>query len=217
MRPSLPPSPLTNSPLMNVIRESWDTNPSNRPSFEQIARDIKKQRTERSTQGTSTLTTDSPKPLSILAQWSAQNQGPPHRSPDILPQPLQDDSSTARPRDSTDVVAETESGRTGSALGLDIGNDGTEPVVTTPFKDERADPPVKEPLRSGSISTSTNTMTSEDGSLYQSILSSGYLGDPDRNTIAAKHCDERRYRMLLQHDYHTIRGYFVIDICAQFT
>jgi hypothetical protein len=99
------------------------------------------------------------------------------------------------------------------ALGLDIGNDGTEPGVTTSFKEERVDPPVKEPLMSSSISTSTNTMTSEEGSLYQSILSSDYLCDPDRNSISAKHSDERRYRMLLQHDYHTIRGYFVTTLC----
>jgi len=42
MRPSLPPSYLTSGPLMDVIRSSWDYLPSNRPSFEQIARDIKK-------------------------------------------------------------------------------------------------------------------------------------------------------------------------------
>jgi abelson tyrosine-protein kinase 1 len=207
MRPSLPPSPLTNSPLMNVIRTSWDAIPSNRPSFEQIARDIKKQRTERSIQGLSTPPTGSPVPSSILAQWSAQNQGPHHRSPDILPQPLPDDPPTAKPGDSTNLTHGShveESGHTG-VLGLDIGMDGTKP-----------DPPVKEPLRSSSISTSTNTMTSEEGSLYQSILSSGYLGDPDRSNISAKHCDERRYRMLLQHDYHTIRGYFVTSLWSNY-
>ena len=41
MRPSLPPSSLANDQLMNVIRASWDRVPSNRPSFEQIARELK--------------------------------------------------------------------------------------------------------------------------------------------------------------------------------
>ena len=44
MRPSLPPpSNLVNDQLMNVIRASWDRFPSNRPSFEQIACELKKQ------------------------------------------------------------------------------------------------------------------------------------------------------------------------------
>ncbi|KAH9008295.1 kinase-like domain-containing protein [Lactarius deliciosus] len=46
MRPSLPSSNLVNGQLMNVIRASWDTVPSNRPSFKQTARDLKKQRAE---------------------------------------------------------------------------------------------------------------------------------------------------------------------------
>jgi hypothetical protein len=47
MRPSLPPSNLVNNQLMNVITASWDRDPSNRPSFEQIAHKLKKQRAER--------------------------------------------------------------------------------------------------------------------------------------------------------------------------
>ncbi|KAH9008297.1 kinase-like domain-containing protein, partial [Lactarius deliciosus] len=46
MRPSLPPSNLVNGQLMNVIRASWDTVPSNRPSFKQSARELNKQRAE---------------------------------------------------------------------------------------------------------------------------------------------------------------------------
>ena len=48
MRPSLPPSNLLNGQLMAVICASWDRVPSNRPSFEQIARELEKQCTERS-------------------------------------------------------------------------------------------------------------------------------------------------------------------------
>ena len=50
MRPSLPPSKLLSGHLMNVIRASWDHVPSKRPSFEQIARDLKKQCIGRSAQ-----------------------------------------------------------------------------------------------------------------------------------------------------------------------
>jgi abelson tyrosine-protein kinase 1 len=168
-----------------------------------------KQRTERNSPG---LCTPSPKPLPILAQWETQNQGPSHHSPDILPRPLPDDAPPAGSRDSTththtlDVVA--ESGHIGSALGLDIGNDGAESPVTAPVEEGSADSPVAGPVRSGSVSTSTDTITSNASTLYQSILESGYLSALDPNDTAAKYRDERRYRMLLQHDYHTIRGYF---------
>ena len=36
---------------MDIIHASWDRVPSNRPSFEQIANDLKKQRTVRTAQG----------------------------------------------------------------------------------------------------------------------------------------------------------------------
>jgi abelson tyrosine-protein kinase 1 len=48
MRPSLPPpSNLVNDQLVSVIRASWDSFPSNRPSFEQISLELKKQRAGR--------------------------------------------------------------------------------------------------------------------------------------------------------------------------
>jgi hypothetical protein len=46
-RPSLLPSNLVTDQLMNVIRASWDRIPSNRPSFEQIACELKNQRAGR--------------------------------------------------------------------------------------------------------------------------------------------------------------------------
>jgi abelson tyrosine-protein kinase 1 len=191
---------------MNIIRSSWDTIPSKRPSFEEIAQAIKKQR---STQGLCTLAADSPKPLPILDQWSTQNQGPPHHSPDILPQPLPDDAPPARSQNSTTPThaphGVEEGRRTGSALGLDIGDDGAELVGLKPVGEEQADSPVA----GSATSTTTNTMTSEEIALYQSVLSSGYLAALDPNDNAAKNRDEQRYRMLLQHEYHTIRGYFV--------
>jgi hypothetical protein len=40
-----------------------------------------------------------------------------------------------------------------------------------------------------------------------SLLTSSYLAPLD--DMAARYQDERRYRMLLQHDYHTIRESFI--------
>ena len=49
-RPSIPPFNLVSDLVMNFIRACWDQVPSNRPSFEQISRDVKRQRETRSTQ-----------------------------------------------------------------------------------------------------------------------------------------------------------------------
>jgi abelson tyrosine-protein kinase 1/abelson tyrosine-protein kinase 2 len=54
---------------------------------------------------------------------------------------------------------------------------------------------------------SSDTVASSVSIVKPSVLESGYLEPVDE--IAAKYQDERRYRMLLQHDYHTIRGSYI--------
>ncbi|KAH9985258.1 hypothetical protein BJV77DRAFT_1084863 [Russula vinacea] len=191
-RPPLPPSSLSGGPLMNIIRSSWDPLPSNRPSFEQIARDIKKMRAER-------LNTfpagDSPKPGRILDQWEAQNPHRPHHSPDMLPQCLPDGGPPAMPVNNLHITEES-AGRTGSALGLDFGTS----VLNAPVEMEKTDPSATGPTRSSS--TSSDTLTSSASIVSPSVLATSYIAPLD--DIAARYQDERRYRMLLQHDFHTI-------------
>jgi hypothetical protein len=209
MRPSLPPSQLTTGPLMNVIRLSWDQLPSNRPSFEQIARDIKNLRAEWSTQSLGAPTFDSPKPPPILAQWEAQDPYHPHHSPDILPPPLPSGASSTGHQNSTFPVKSSRDvvGHRDTALGLDIGNDEARSNVHA--EQGRGGTGI---TRSSSISTDTPSSAAyadipdQD---WQSILASGFHSPLDPNTIAAKYQNERRYRMLLQHDYHTIRRVFI--------
>jgi hypothetical protein len=47
MRPSLPQSTLVNSQLTSIIYASWDRDPLNRPSFEQISHKLNEQRADR--------------------------------------------------------------------------------------------------------------------------------------------------------------------------
>ena len=61
------------------------------------------------------------------------------------------------------------------------------------------------PTRSSSISS--DTVASSVSIVNPSLLASGYLEPVDE--MAAKYQDERRYRMLLQHEYHTIRGSYI--------
>lgn len=211
MRPSLPPSQLTTGPLMDVIRLSWDQFPSNRPSFEQIARDIKKLRSGRSTPSLGAPSFDSPKPPPILAQWGAQDPYHPHHSPDILPLPLPSGGSSTGHQNSTFPVKSSRDvvGYRESALGLDIGNDEARSVSNVHAEQGRDGTGI---TRSSSISTdapSSETYADIPDQDWRSTLASGFHFPLDPNTIAAKYQNERRYRMLLQHDYHTIRRVFI--------
>jgi abelson tyrosine-protein kinase 1 len=167
---------------MNPIRSSWDPLPSNRPSFEQIAREIKMMRAERLN---TFPTADSPKPTPLIDEWGV-NPYRPHQSPDILPRPLPDGEPPATPLMNG---AEESAGYPGSALGL---------VFNPPVG---VDPSATGPTRSDSVSSDTVTPCA---SIFDpSLLASRDLAPLD--AVAARYQDERRYRMLLQHDYHTLR------------
>ena len=128
---------------------------------------------------------DSPKPARLLDQWGAQYPHRTNHSPDILPQPLLNSGPPATPlMDAEGAVYP------GSALGLDIG-------------------PGAGPTNSSSMSS--DSPVSSASTVNQSALASGYLEPVDE--IAANCQDERRYRMLLQHDYHTIRGSYIFHYC----
>lgn len=192
MRPSLPPSSLIPGQLMNTIRSSWDRVPSNRPSFEKIARELKKQRAEWSAQSVNSPTFDTPRAVPLVVEWDAQNPHRSHHSPDILPRPLPGDSSPVTPH-------EPQS----SGPRPDIPEDEESSLSSVEELSEVA--PLSRPVERPLDSMSTNTLTSDTGvEPDQSVLASGYLTPLDPDDIAAKYRDERRYRMLLQHDYHTI-------------
>ncbi|KAI9457475.1 hypothetical protein BJY52DRAFT_1223837 [Lactarius psammicola] len=195
MRPSLPPSNLLNGQLMNVIRASWDRVPSNRPSFEKIARELKKQRAEWSAQSINSPAFDTPKPIPLILEWDAQSPHRSHHSPDILPRSLPGDTLPIVNHDSL-----------ASGLWPDTSEDEESSLSSLEELEELAEvAPLSQPVAMPVESMSTNTLAS-DASIEpdQNILASGYLTPLDPNDIASKYRDERRYRMLLQHDYHTI-------------
>jgi abelson tyrosine-protein kinase 1 len=199
MRPPLPPSSFSYGPLMIIIRSSWDFIPSHRSSFEKIAHDIKKMRAERLNTFPSG---DSPKPATLLDQWGAHDPYRIHHSPDILPQPLPNSRPATPLMDNAHNIEESAV-HPGSALGLDIGLGVQDMSATGPTR---------------SSSMSSDTLASYASIINPSVLSSSYLEPLDE--MAAKYQDERRYRMLLQHDYHTIRGSYIpfpASLCYQLT
>lgn len=84
--------------------------------------------------------------------------------------------------------------------------------------DERSSMIGQPPSRRSSVSTirtaattATTTETTSDSLhdsvvLHESMLESGYLSPIDPNSVASEFMNERRYRMLLQHEYHTTRA-----------
>jgi len=86
---------------------------------------------------------------------------------------------------------------------LDIGEDEASSLSSVEELSEAV--PLSRPFTSPVASMSTNTLTSSASIEPDlSILASRYLSPPDPNDISAKYRNERRYRMLLQHEYHTI-------------
>jgi abelson tyrosine-protein kinase 1 len=188
LRPQLPPSGFSSGPLTMIIRSSWDFIPSHRPSFKKIARNVKKMRVERLSiypPG------DSPKPIPLLDQWGARYPYHAHHSPDIVPQPLPNSGSPSMPL--MDDLQEETTFRPGSALGLDISGPGVPDLSATGH------------TRSSSMPS--NTLASSAGIVNPSVFNSSVLAPSYLEPMdgMADMCqDERRYRMLLQHDYHTI-------------
>ena len=181
---------------MNVIRTSWDRDPSSRPSFEIIARELKKQRAEWSAQGLNSPMFDSPQPTPLVAEWDAQNpHHHAHHSPDILPRPLPGDVDV-------DVVVTPEAPTSG--LGLDTGEDDA--ISLSSMEELSGFVSLSQPAVARPAADAKSLTSDASIDLNQSILASGYLTPLHPDDLAAKCQNERRYRMLLQHDYHTIRA-----------
>jgi hypothetical protein len=182
---------------MNIIRSSWDSLPSNRPPFEQIAREVKKMRAERLN---NLPTADSTKPAPLLGQWGALNPYRSYHLPDILPQPLPDGGLHVKPF-MDNLLYDESAGYSGSTLGLDTGAS----VLNPPMEKGRVDSSATGPRRFSSVSS--DTVTSCASIVDPNLLDSSYLAP--LGDMAAMYLDERRYRIFLKHHYHTIRESFI--------
>ncbi|KAI0317882.1 hypothetical protein OF83DRAFT_1171602 [Amylostereum chailletii] len=196
-RPNLPLIPLSGTSFSNTIHACWQRDPRMRPPFAQIARDIQVLRSEIG------VVAESPRPPSLLSQWELEV---PHRpSPDLRPVALpnvsavQDDMVVGSA--STDGTFVTASSGLEAARRTSRGH-GPEDDADVPLVTVRSRSSSLTTLRTGSSLLEDSGL--EDSMLLQgSLVSSGYLSPPDPDDLAAGFVNERRYRMLLQHDYHT--------------
>lgn len=197
MRPSLPLTRLSNSPLTNIIHAAWDAKPRRRPSFKRISQDLEKLKVEA---GSSVV--ESPRPPRFVDQWA---DSPTRASPDMHPIslpsfPPKDDlgvGSLSSPAVSNTTL-ETARGRSLSPVpGLGLTHTDGRPLDDPPH--------VLQPRGSRASTISFPDITPDESAseTSQIIPYTGYDSPPLADEVTAHARDERRYRMLLQHEYHT--------------
>ncbi|KAL6299815.1 hypothetical protein BKA93DRAFT_569950 [Sparassis latifolia] len=172
MRPELPLVRVWSSQLGNVIQSCWNVNPTLRPSFSKIEHDIKQIRLHFGAD-----LRESPLPLKSPELAT-------RKSPDMHPVPL--------PLLPPDTIIEE------STISSDAASVQSAPaeLVTTALR--RPEP--VQLSRQGSRTSSVHSMLdslSEDGVILDRVDS-----PPPLDELRAEVRDERRYRMLLQHEFH---------------
>ncbi|KAF8584749.1 hypothetical protein K439DRAFT_1653139 [Ramaria rubella] len=215
-RPKIPLRPETSLSLVSLIEECWSTDPLSRPLFDSVARGLGV------LVGGLRASKLSPSPRGRVLDLIREKER--KRSPDMapvelpdvsVPEPMQD----MRPKPGTLSLrrgAESPSALSPSSIPLQHivtpgGADGQLQDEYMPRADDEqhgedaADPhPESRALsrNASSIFTSTHESESPSEAGYHDVAWDGYESPPPRDTHIAARRNERRYRLLLQHDFH---------------
>ncbi|KAI0027395.1 hypothetical protein K488DRAFT_90906, partial [Vararia minispora EC-137] len=193
-RPNLP---LVTGPLYTILQAAWARDSRARPPFARIARELKVLR-ERS----GTVVAESPRraPLSVVLDEEAHRRHA--ASPSMRPREL--------PEAQDDLVVHTSSS---DDTYLTAESDFDSSTTTTASISRRSTMHADDALdglagsapsvRTLSSSISSGSMLDDIAPLEDSVLTSGYLPPPEPTGRATSIMNERRYRLLLQHDFHT--------------
>ncbi|KAF7965529.1 hypothetical protein HWV62_43062, partial [Athelia sp. TMB] len=189
-RPSLPHTRITSPALVALIDMCWARDPQHRPPFKKIALDLKQLRM---TAG-SHIETESPAPRHN--ELFPENE---HASPDLAPIPLPGTTTVVKNfpligSPATDTTFETamEGGPgTPSRAGSQASEEGTRepmPVIYTPSR------------ASSMFESAASTSSASTVEIFP--RHDGYDSPPPLDDRLKSMRDERRYRMLLQHEFH---------------
>ncbi|EIM84603.1 uncharacterized protein STEHIDRAFT_100616 [Stereum hirsutum FP-91666 SS1] len=199
MRPPVPLNPTCPSGVNSIIEACWNRDPKLRPTFTTIERDVERLRLQ-----LGSPLPDSPRPSSVLSMIRHEEHEHDRPSPDMHPIPLPGTS----PRDDLIVgsLGSLSSDATYTTAVGDLPRSGLE--FTNMHDDhttERGHGSILFQPSPTSVASSTGTRTPDDSESERSVLlpQSGFLSPPPLDSAAAEARDERRYRMLLQHEYHT--------------
>ncbi|KZT21885.1 hypothetical protein NEOLEDRAFT_1072805 [Neolentinus lepideus HHB14362 ss-1] len=203
MRPEIPKSKFVTSDLERIIRVCWDRDPRGRPLFSTLARDIRQLRVKSGSKDA-----DTP-----MVGW---------RLPSVMEDHSAEPSPDPRPQIPLPSV-EPETDHTGSSLSTNASYKtahGTESDGSAQRRYDTMPPPYASTVRPG---TSHGTHGATDGdtttrknsirsqlSISTSSLSdieflpwdSGYVSPLPPDEVIAETKNERRYRMLLQHEFN---------------
>ncbi|KAH9924941.1 hypothetical protein B0H21DRAFT_886279 [Amylocystis lapponica] len=188
MRPEMPLTRIWSMQLAEILGACWHRIPSMRPSFAKIDQDVQQLR-----QRYGAITKDSPRPprLPLDDQLSARE------SPDMHPVPLP-------PLPPDTIATDFEDSSRSSDVSYQTANSGgasTAPPTYIPLPSPTgSDPFLASPrTRSRASSLATPDSLSADGVLLDFP---GYESPVPQDEQRAELRNERRYRMLLQHEFH---------------
>ncbi|KAF5362649.1 hypothetical protein D9758_009617 [Tetrapyrgos nigripes] len=204
-RPHIPSTRFSTQDVQDLLRRCWASDPFDRPSFSEVARDLKLLRRNA---GYNSEDVQSPR----VPDWADRDRSPQisRPSPDMHPIPLPGSS----PRDTgynlstSPQSSDAASFRTARDLSLSptfpsLLSHREETVTTS--RVQRPEPVTYTPSETSSDTSSIFTSTpSDSGDEARNALLEydGYDSPPPANDIIAEQRNERRYRLLLQHDFH---------------
>ncbi|ESK86494.1 hypothetical protein Moror_9860 [Moniliophthora roreri MCA 2997] len=177
-RPTIPQTRFSTPAVQNIIRNCWKTNPFERPHFSVVARDLKALRKGIGAEDD----TMSPTPVQNPTELEYGTSRP---SPDMRPIGLPPTGSTP-PRDlSTSPTFPTL-------------HSHREEIVTTP-RIHMPEPVIYTP---SAPSSATSSLFDPSTGSQSEDVEDGYDSPPPANERLAETRNERRYRMLLVHEFH---------------
>ncbi|EPQ50917.1 hypothetical protein GLOTRDRAFT_66644 [Gloeophyllum trabeum ATCC 11539] len=202
MRPEFPHSKFTTKDVEKMIRACWDQEPRRRPTFTQVALDL---RTIRVKSGSR----DVDAPMTGWRLPSLEEDQSPQVTPEVRPSDLPPPES--EPGSSLPTTASYLTARDGSSDSSAPGHrrSQTTPAVSTSTIQAQ-------PGHSGQTATegggshwkdSVRTSSTRSSSLSEidfvpGTFDSGYVSPIPADEIVAETRNERRYRMLLQHEFN---------------
>ncbi|KII83772.1 hypothetical protein PLICRDRAFT_95753 [Plicaturopsis crispa FD-325 SS-3] len=193
-RPILPLTKVSSPALTTILNACWHRDPFNRPAFSDIERELKLLRIR---QGH--YAEDSPR-IPQVDLWEEEHTT--KSSPDMLPQPLPIVSSSPPLDDPHNSLSSDESWKTArgpSQSPPDIKHAHVHSEGT------HIDMPVPKLYTPSMRSETSSVFTTTPESVYEQEIDhafEGYESPPPPDEHGKDRRNERRYRMLLTHDYH---------------
>ncbi|PPR04893.1 hypothetical protein CVT26_012713 [Gymnopilus dilepis] len=197
--PPIPKYSRFNTPgLQDILRGSWQFDPDKRPPFTKIAQNFKLLRKSYG-HGTSESPSPGLTPLQELPEYKG-SPSPDMRPIETLPHLVQTEGSIPPP----DILAGPPLGRYNA--GQSSQQVGTnQPLQESTVPIERVQMPEPVIFTPGPSSRSSSVLLSSSVHSEDRINVvdlGGYESPPPENDLVAETKDERRYRMLLTHEYH---------------